>query len=334
MRLSSSNAKIAALTVALLAFMLSPLQAATLAEYDAVLGKVAAECKKALAAEEYVPGSSQAALDRLMADLPSDMIVRSGDHEIKADLSWIKSELKSARETSGGERAEEIQRLISRIETHRTAAAGASESRSDSALQARAALDEVLSRKEFKPSWQTIMTQRIRDAIHDLLARIRISPGAADVVSWVILAVGITIFLAALVLTILHLMRGYRFHGRTSGTSKTGRRAVTKPVRRTVESLLESAEQEAANGRYREAYRNLYLAGLLLLDRAGLVTYTDSSTNWEYLRALSRQSATESADILHSMTLSFDNLIYGRAEVTADDYHIAKRQYGQLEEAV
>src|SRR5690606_5139446 len=49
---------------------------------------------------------------------------------------------------------------------------------------------------------------------------------------------------------------------------------------------LDSAAQLAAQGKYREALRALYLATLVVLDRRQLLTFDPTLTNWQYLRQL------------------------------------------------
>lgn len=317
----------------LMGLVFSPLVAATPAEYDALLGRVAAECEKALDRDQSRAASGWESLDKLAAELPAKLVVRSRTRDLIVDLSTLKQDIRGLRVPGGAGRAAKTRELLGRVDTLRSAMGGASVGRSVSVAEARATLDDVLSNREFKPSWRDILNQKINEFLLSLSNRVSISERTIKITFWTIAILGGILFLSALTYAIVRVVQAYSPR-KAPREPHDGRRPVAKPVKRTVESLLETAEREAALGRYREAYRSVYLAALLLLDRAGLVTYADSGTNWEYLRALRRQSAADSADILHAMTMSFDQLIYGKGEVAADNYQSALRQFRQLEAAV
>lgn len=332
MRLYSFISKRIVPVAVLIGLAVSPLLAVTQEEYDALLGRIASECEKALGTDQTRAASGYESLDKLAAELPAELVVHSQTADLTVNLSTLKKDLQDLRASEKAGRTAKTRELLGRVDALRSAMGGASISRSVSVAQARATLDDVLSSRKFKPSGRDILSQKINDFLLSLSERISISERTVKITFWIIAILGGLLFLAALTYAIVMMVRAYTPH-KGSAEPVDRSRLKAKPAKRTVESLLQFAEQEAAMGRYREAYRTVYLASLLLLDRAGLVTYSDSGTNWEYLRALKRQAA-ESADILQSMTMSFDQLIYGKGEVASDNYQSALRQFRQLEAAV
>ena len=73
----------------------------------------------------------------------------------------------------------------------------------------------------------------------------------------------------------------------------------------------------AAAGRYREAFRALYLASLVSLDRRGDIRFDPARTNWHYLRQL-RASALRAP--FREFTGLFDRFWYGLEPASQGDY--------------
>jgi hypothetical protein len=82
-------------------------------------------------------------------------------------------------------------------------------------------------------------------------------------------------------------------------------------------SLLDEAARLAAAGDARGALRALYLATLSALERAHLIEYEPSKTNWQYTRSLPRG---ELRQLFAAFTAIFDRKWYGHESATHGDY--------------
>jgi len=92
---------------------------------------------------------------------------------------------------------------------------------------------------------------------------------------------------------------------------------IEDPRDRAPAEWLDSAARLAAEGKYREALRALYLATLVALDRRQLLTFDPTLTNWQYLRQL-RGAALRSD--FRELTRLFDHKWYGREDTAEADY--------------
>jgi len=82
-------------------------------------------------------------------------------------------------------------------------------------------------------------------------------------------------------------------------------------------TLLDDAARLAAAGDFRAALRSLYLATLFALDRARLIEYEPSKTNWQYTRSLPRG---ELQTTFAAFTRIFDRTFYGHEAATREHY--------------
>jgi hypothetical protein len=96
---------------------------------------------------------------------------------------------------------------------------------------------------------------------------------------------------------------------------------ATQSGRESV-SLLDQAAQLAALGDLRGALRLLYLATLFALDRAHLIEYEPSKTNWQYTRSLPQGELRQA---FGAFTAIFDRKWYGHELASLDDYEQCRR---------
>ena len=89
------------------------------------------------------------------------------------------------------------------------------------------------------------------------------------------------------------------------------------PRERAPEEHLDEAAQLAAKELYREAFRSLYLATLVALDRRGEIDFDPARTNWHYLRQM---GASARAALFRTFTQLFDRKWYGDEHTTRDEY--------------
>ena len=89
------------------------------------------------------------------------------------------------------------------------------------------------------------------------------------------------------------------------------------PRERAPEEHLDEAAQLAARGLHREAFRSLYLATLVALDRRGEIDFDPARTNWHYLRQMGASARTAA---FRTFTQLFDRKWYGDEHTTREEY--------------
>ncbi|RKH38608.1 DUF4129 domain-containing protein, partial [Corallococcus llansteffanensis] len=87
---------------------------------------------------------------------------------------------------------------------------------------------------------------------------------------------------------------------------------------RPPEGWAHLADALAAQGEYREAVRNLYLALLSRLHRDGAILYDETLSNWDYLRAFRGRPEVKAP--FRELTRRFDFVWYGNLPVGPEGY--------------
>jgi thioesterase domain-containing protein len=200
-------------------------------------------------------------------------------------------------------------------------------------------LNAVLAESQYHPSWFDRWVQRVWYDVAQVLERAaqaiagvlsHVPVGVAKVLGWILIGI-LVLGVAALLAYLVHsIVRIYSYE--SPHTSEARKPRTTAPKRPTVEELLAEAEAEASQGHFREALRRTYLASLLSLDRRGVITYTDSGTNWEYMSSLARKTSAEKAGVFRVLTKLFDESVYGHTEIAEIQYADGKRAFHALEE--
>ncbi len=80
---------------------------------------------------------------------------------------------------------------------------------------------------------------------------------------------------------------------------------------RTVDEWLLLADEQAAQGKFREAVRSLYLACLMRFDDAGVARFERSQTNWEHLGRIMASATRPPTLDFTAATQRFDRVWYG-----------------------
>lgn len=91
------------------------------------------------------------------------------------------------------------------------------------------------------------------------------------------------------------------------------------------DAWIRAANAHAAAGDYRKAYRAVFVAVLIRLDRLGALRFERSRTNGEYLRALRGNPAL--LGLLRPLARGFDLHWYGERPATEGDYRQAMSAY-------
>lgn len=196
-----------------------------------------------------------------------------------------------------------------------------------SAAAARDQLDEILSRPEYQwsngaeptgPSlWDRIINQLL-DFLFELLPENR---AAANVISYVLAAVGIILIALVLALVLRSFLRNFAANPATAED-------VEEEETISASAAQQQADHFSSSGDYRTAVRFLYLSALLSLDEHGLLRYDRSRTNREYLKSVSHRPVL--ADTLRLVVDVFDAVWYGYKPLDADTYTAYAQQVEYL----
>ena len=99
---------------------------------------------------------------------------------------------------------------------------------------------------------------------------------------------------------------------------------------RTADAWLSEADALIAQGRFREAVRGLYVAGLLRFDEAGVARFDRNQTNWEHLRRIESSPKTPTGTETREATGRFDRVWYGHLPVGSADATAMRAWYDGL----
>ncbi len=103
---------------------------------------------------------------------------------------------------------------------------------------------------------------------------------------------------------------------------------------RTPDGWLERGEGLAAEERYREAVRCLYLACLLRFDEHGVARFERHETNWEHLVRISTSPKLPAALDFRPPTAAFDRIWYGQRVRGRGDFDAFRAWYSQIVSAL
>ena len=220
------------------------------------------------------------------------------------------------------EGAQEISSQVESLSAEARALSGASV-RDDGS--ARAKLDNILKRREFRfaaepdeaESFWNVLEDKARQWIEKLLNRAGRHPRAANYLRWgIVIALGL-ICLVWLVYTLAHIPSA----GALAPKATTPAQPPHDGVRQ--------ARETAAQGEYREAIRMIYGAAVLRLGEYGAWRVDPSRTHREYLRLLPSDSALRPH--LAALTDSFEQVWYGSARASVAEYEAALAELESLE---
>ncbi len=99
---------------------------------------------------------------------------------------------------------------------------------------------------------------------------------------------------------------------------------------RTVDEWLKLADEEAANGRFREAVRALYLACLLRFDEFDVARFIRTETNWEHLARIQASPKLPANVDFRTATQKFDRVWYGYQVNGQEDVNTFRNWYTSL----
>jgi len=193
--------------------------------------------------------------------------------------------------------------------------------------EARAQVDEVLARPEFREfaDARGKAIQEFFSRLLEWLFRPRDREPSQQIPmfhlplpgGWFFMLIG-----GVLVVAVIGYLLFTRL--RTGSSVPSGAVAAIAPTdlrERPPEEFLDDASVLAQKGRLREALRALYLATLVALDRRRLITFDPHRTNWQYLRQMPRG---EARTLFADFTRIFDHKWYGAEPTTQADYEACR----------
>jgi len=212
--------------------------------------------------------------------------------------------------------------------------------------QVRTALKEILSRSEFRPaptSSANPILKAIKNFFHHLYSalerfwhwlqrRLHFGNMAASYIPRpvvYILVVGLVLLGGWL---LWRLVRNAIWPRLTKQQEKPSFKVTTEPepapvVLPEAEVLLQQAQQFAAAGDYRRAFRALFLAILCRLDQAQIIEYARDRTNFEYLRTLRAKRLDRFYEVIAPLVRDFDKFWYGQFAAEEQDYRRGLNAY-------
>jgi len=303
------------------------LSSATLNEYHHTLTSIAHRLEVVVRAEKAIPGSGKKLLNKAEKEVPSSIpLVLPSGKQAYADLGWIKDEIHAINLLKSKYRPKRIQELIIRIRTAIEAQTAVPSNDLQFLREAKSSLNSILERREYRQSivqnWLMLISEAISNAVNKVFGAVAVRP-----VGYVLGALVLLVFVACVVKLVLRFVNNT---SRPPDKRSEEPNVERKKRQESIESLIRTAESEAAQGRYRESLRNVYLATLLLLDRAGLITFTESTTNWEYIHALRGRASSAQIELFRDLTSLFDVSIYGGGAVSFDDYMLSRRRFEEM----
>ncbi|HZP84138.1 MAG TPA: DUF4129 domain-containing protein [Chthonomonadaceae bacterium] len=212
----------------------------------------------------------------------------------------------------------------------------------------RARLDRILSSPEFQPPaparnplegilrWLGEKWEALWKAIGDFLKpffKVAAASGGSFYLQW--LFIGLFILLGAWLLS--KLIRQYlRYRSEIGDPMHTAYTHEDFEAEKVVEPdvWLQQAQKYASEGDYRRAFRAVFLAILLHLDRAGAIQYDRARTNGDYLRALRGQRSRGLYEAMLPLSAEFDRRWYGHRATTETDYLRCLREYERVRELI
>jgi hypothetical protein len=262
---------------------------------------------------------------RLLAQLPAEWVVTargSGGQTYSIPTAWLRSRI-GALDSDHSRAAEISGELVARLDAMRAGAQELSSVHVISISEARATLETILKRREFRgvagPSpmrtWWNRFTDWLTDKVMRFFGGIGRHRTLSSSIVW-LLAAAVGLFLLAwLVRSMLRV-------------SRTTRLQLESPPAGKSEDWGRQALACADRGDYREAIHLAYGLALARLEESGLLEASRARTPREYLRLLPGEHARRPP--FAALTARFERAWYAGREVCAEDFRGALAELGDL----
>jgi hypothetical protein len=267
--------------------------------------------------------ANPAGLATLRKALPAHWEVTTGEHRYTLSSELLDSLLRAA----------EAEKEAKKIAAKARAAADwsfdlASQARgyagvqTDGRVNARPALEQILSRREFggvrPPSRWDLFRQRIIRELENLVVRILQSIGrhpiGASIFFWAIL-VAVVVWLAVML---------FRYWTRRAALEELQAPDSVAYVR-TWQEWIQAAREAASRGDFREAVHSAYWAGISSLEDNQMVRKDRTRTPREYMRLVSNSTqlvatGRKTREALSALTVILEQVWYGRRPASNQDF--------------
>jgi hypothetical protein len=201
-------------------------------------------------------------------------------------------------------------------------AKGYAGAQTDGGVNARPALEQILSRREFggvrPPSRWELFRQRIIRELENLVVRILQSIGRYPI--------GTKIFFWAILLAVVVWLAVMLFRYWTTRAALEELQAPDLVAYvRTWQEWIQAARQAAARGDFREAVHSAYWAGISSLEDNQMVRKDRTRTPREYMRLVSNSTqlvatGRKTREALSSLTVILEQVWYGRRPASNQDF--------------
>lgn len=259
---------------------------------------------------------------RFLAQLPTEWVVTAGGQSYPVNTAWLRSRV-SALESDHNRAGEISEELVARLDAMRSGAQAMSTDQVMSTSAARASLETILRRREFRgvvgPSPVRNWWNRFTDWLADQLMRFFGGIGRHRVLStsvmW-LLAAAVGLFLLA---WLIRSMLGF---------SRTTRLKLESPPAAEIEDWGLQALACGDRGEYREAIHLAYRLALVRLERSGLWETDRARTPREYVRLLPGEHPRRQP--FAALTARFERAWYAARPASAEDFRGALAELGDL----
>ncbi len=260
----------------------------------------------------------------LRESLPASLSVKVGETRVEVSTQWLRSAADEFEKEPGKRKA--IAGGIQQALAHMRDEARALESAAAPLPDARAKLNEILSRREFRavrpPNWLDRLREQAALWLLRLLEKIFGSvprlPGAGEVLVWVVIAL-------ALIVLVLWLKRA--LESAAARETPVPLEAAAVPTRSSSQ-WMSDARAAAERGDYREAMHCAYWAAISRVEEADVVKPDRTRTPREHLRRVPQTFAQRA--LVADLTRRFEVIWYGYHAATAADFEQARAQLEQL----
>ncbi len=301
-------------TVLLAAITLFPARAGFAAEPKAELdlpGYVAEldRWAAAIAGAKQNPREAEA----LRKELPPGWTVRVEGQRYDVSTRWLRAQLEAVEKNPKSARScDEIQQHIQALRTEALRLSGLPP---PLGVEARAKLDAILQRPEFRsvhgPTWFDQLRERIRQWVDEMATKLfggmQGHPMTGKIIFWSLIAA------VGLVLVVWMVRRLLAGQSPLALTLEAGQQAA-----KTWQERAREAFAAAARGDYREATRLAYWAGVYRLEELGLWKTDRTRTHREYVRLL--PSNHPQHDTFSEITRHFELAWFAKREISADRF--------------
>ena len=261
---------------------------------------------------------------RIRKTIPVEWTVHTPDGDIKISNEWIRAELWNLEH-----HPKDADAIAARLKLHlsaiRSAAADEIEIQSAPPSDARAQLEKVMARREFRgvagpTEWQKLMDRIERwllDQVASLLQRLHINAKAGNVVAWTVIGIAFAVLC-------------YWIWKRLRNAAVPQKAGAAKDLveAKTSRQWLDQALAAAERGDYREAIHCGYWAAITRLEDSGLLTRDRARTPRESLRQLDSRPSEQKP--LRDLTRHFELIWYGYRPASASDWSGARAQLEQM----